>query len=488
MEASSSAFRRATGDDANFDRAAHQSGLSPEGAQWVRQALDPCHDVPRRKVGLPDTESGRTVIYDWDLAVDVNGSAVGATWDCHVAVIPVVSYNQGGLYDAGVYTYNKAVPGAGTLTFAAPPAGNAIPSNSAIVVICSTAAGGTTFDPSAGGAGAIYQTLVLDHLTDDDLVRLVSGGLEVINTTSELYKQGEILAYCQEVDCAETSLPMRDGQMGAPGILGQGVEDVAAGNATDYGPYTGSALVTNAPPSTIAQARMAESVEWEAKHGGYMPLRRTDFEGDAVRPAKCPSVLLTGIDTAGQVGSAHDVWVTPHWIPGTAADLTIATGINFARCLPYAQCGFYLTNLSTETALKVRFRGVTERFASVYDVTTMSIAQPSPAYDHLAWTAYNEVLKHLPIAVKFNLNPAGEWWRKIVQTARAVMPTVNAFLKTAADVPGPLGEAGQGLLEMSRGVDRLLNMNNAPADQSKAARRRLRKRLMKSVAKPKRSK
>lgn len=117
--------------------------------------------------------------------------------------------------------------------------------------------------------------------------------------------------------------------------------------------------------------------------------------------------------------------------------------------------GVYFTGLSGATTLTVDYIVYIERFPTQDDLDLIVSAKRSPEYDIRALEAYSIIAQSLPVAVPFNENGLGDWFKSAVNMAAAVLPSI----------PHPIA---QGLGMAAKAAAGLYDSFDQPASNTRA--------------------
>lgn len=286
------------------------------------------------------------------------------------------------------------------------------------------------------GATPFPATLVgqmsLDPVFDKGIGRLVGMGLEIINTTSPLNRQGLCTVYRQPQAKETTATMIYQGASGTPNQA-----------------YT--AQIFRNPPSSLAAASLYPgSRNWPAEEGAYLV---TPFIGSSNKPKACsPFSPLVSTDASfeGPTGIvSRACWVGTK---GTAAGAL--TTPNF-KSEPVHLTGAYFTGLSAESTLTVTWNVYYETFPSIDEREILVLATPSARYDGKALEVLNFALATLPVGVPASMNPLGEWFWNVVDTIADIAPAIG----------GVLGGPGGALIGagVRKGAKALSAYNTAPS-------------------------
>lgn len=387
-----------------IERLIGSNQLTRDGADWLRLRMDPYHDLQRPIAGYPDSNCLDTVVsaLNYEYTLTKPAGSVGA-WDAHIFTLPV----KGMTVDVGSFTpvTDKFKQTAGAYGVG-------------LVTIVKDDTGCPLFPTADPVASANFSMASMNAFSgvEDGMSRVIGMGLEVIDTTAEMYKQGALTAY--RMPAVRESLTTIGYENTAGTIITNSLVDVIM-----------------SPPSTVAEAVLyRNSVQWDARKGVYMVLGQE------------------GIDLPFEVERKYGVYITPD--PGCAtAHVAVAS-----RCLcvaaaasappiptptaPYStskhvnvtQNGIFLTGLANSASFKIRVRVYVERAPLRTETDLVALATPSAPYDAKALELYSILVSNLPVAVPVDFNAKGDWWRWILRAVGSLAPVVGTFF-------GPSGTA-----------------------------------------------
>lgn len=263
-----------------------------------------------------------------------------------------------------------------------------------------TAQSGTTYG-TAPFAGSSYNATVINTVNTTPLsidqsyfeggARVVAQGFEVVNTTSQLNVQGQVITYRQPQSFGNgTHYPISD--TGITTIIG----GMHAKNVQVW-------------PGTPADAMLlAGSRQWHAKEGVYstgtlnnvsMPCQGLDWTSPIIENDQSE----TGVDSIAIIpaivfaGAAHAL-VAPSLMPMNS----------------YNMNGALFTGLSLQTTLQLTTNVYVERFPGIQETDLVVLAQPSPQYDPMALELYSQALHDMPPGVMVRENGFGDWFMDVV--------------------------------------------------------------------------
>lgn len=362
-----------------------RTGLSRDGLDWLVLATDPFHDYRHEVAGYPDATGVGTLVRcyqeTWDLVAPGAGN-----WDAHVFTLPMM---------------NNAIFSTGTVAEGTYTPTSTVNTRLGTVNAITVAAGGDLFNYAAI-ATAKYSGV---NVSTDVDCRIIGLGIEVINTTAEMYKQGTVTAY-QMPNRPETANCYYDDEKKIEAI------EVRADVSSTY---------VRAPPITSATAiKFPNALQWEAKEGAYMVVG-LDSDNNGFHRAIPSQMLICGAVGGSGCGSTIALVHTDHAKPYNILPCNINTG------------GIMLTGLSNSTTLTVKYKLYVELAPGPLhaDVT---LATPSAALDYKALELYSQITQRMPVATMSKNNANGDWFKAILRTIRNVLDPVAQLVGKV--VPG----------------------------------------------------
>lgn len=320
--------------------------MTAEGKAWMEAALDPFHDSAINPVGYPDAYGGRTIVQTINQQYTI--AAPGAVnWDCHI-----FNNNDIGLlgHDAGgVNQFAGSASGANLNANTFALAGTSIPMGFVNMRSCTSGIPTTGGVASFAAASVTGQTANLNvQITPDTQCRLLGFGIEVHNTTAQLYRQGVVTCY----------------RMPQQTTVGQQVGYVSGGAG-----FINSSVVSNIAPGSLAQATLlTNSCTWNAEDGAYLIGTQSGVENpfQALNAGQRVFVGYAGLGLCEMSFSS--------------AAISAGAGVGNAPpflAVPFDTVGAYFTGLSPQTTLQVYVRAIVE-FAPtpVTNPTLVSLARP----------------------------------------------------------------------------------------------------------------
>lgn len=384
--------------------------MSEQGVAFLTAALDPMHDKPIKHLdGIPDLEAGRSVVRCVKTSTTLK-TPFGATenWNAHIVGWPFLTKLTGSLWSrqGNLFSYSSNNP---TNSYGGTTAHASRTDTFNWLGILNTDA------PTPIGS------VELPDIYHKGMGRLIGYGIEVVNTTAELEKQGLVTVY-----------EVNNSQIESSAIMLR-----ESGRAT--GVCTGVRI--RPPASSLADAtNMPGALQWEAKDGAYMV---NTFNAN---------------ETAARTPQYNMVWFSSDdAVPGFKEPPNFATvwsnemlqqDVNFFPSCPIkiedvnTKCMIF-SGLSPQTTLTLRTNWYYESFPSFDEKPILVLATESPLYDPIAMKIYKEMISELPVGVKATMNPDGEWFWNVVKDISEILPGIaSAIFPELAPVLLPLGELG----------------------------------------------
>lgn len=435
--------------------------LTPEGKNWLIEALDPFHDTAIQLAGFPDTNRSASIIQCVKYSQNIKAASsitADTPWDCQIVMWPLPHQHSPG-NDQGVNcTSNGGNFGPGVVRLR-DNSGDIKPFPIGGVTAYQVDAGGEMFGAAETSANTTSLTISVEDNYLAGCGRIVGMGFEVVNTTAPLYRSGQALPYRMPV-------PSPDDQVTLLAIrAAETLEAKEKRKKADPDPMVAtteamgwmSCWQTSMPPRNLGEAtKLSGSKPWKAEDGCYVPA----VMNTTLNPAKTQKPVLA-IAWANDLGGASDsavpyaqegrstgvheissaVIVGPRDGPGTGdikfhfPDPTFVAPFNIA--------GVYLTGLDHNTTLQVNAIYFIERFPTPYEDDLVVLASPSPGFDPAALEIYQRALKQLPVGVMQGENPLGEWFRGVLDSVAKVASPLGKAMSILPVVGPAAGMIGQ---------------------------------------------
>lgn len=395
--------------------------LTSGGLQWLVLATDPWHDVPADYRGMPDQVVAKSVAFSvvQEFNFSKPASLAAGNWALRVGNLPFVTETQ--VVSSkwrGTQIQQDAVP------------------TTVLVggVNCVAAADGTDFAYS--NVVGTYKNLILPDSYCKGNVRVVGGGVEVVNTTSALHKQGL-------VTLATMAQPDNEPYTAQLGI----VNDIIT---SSFYP------VRDLPKNLSEMVLYPDNKQWEAKEGVYMPFKVKPFKTTGMPDPTQPLILVDDFrsDCLSLLGTCWSNKLVPNTMPGSTNSFISP------ECFPVRfnadSSVAMFTGLSEETTLTIRVRWLVERFPSDDEADILPMAKISARFDPMALEIYSRWVSRAPAGCKFTENPSGEWWKKTLGSLASIVgPLVSSIPHPIAKTIGGAISVGAPMLLTSAEDDRI---------------------------------
>lgn len=377
--------------------------LTRDGADWLTLRLDPYHDFSRPIAGYPDADTMDTIVSVRNYEYNVSKPAGSlANWDAHVFVMPFDSAT----FDLGTNTTGQFVA-------------TANPFEVGLVNVAKDDAGGPLFTTVSPMVSANFEMAQINSFAgiQEGLSRVIGLGLEIIDTTAPIYRQGALTAY---------RMPMGGN---ARASLGYNVAGVLQTQLEH--------VVVPSPPSSVGEAILyRSSTQWEMKDGAYMVVGQTGVENPFTLPTR-QSICIAGdpmFSGAQDCLTTYTESLTAVQVPPL---ITASTCGSTSKQINVTQSGIFMSGLANDATFKIRVRVYLERAPLRWDIDLIPLSSPSAIYDYKALALYSILATELPLCVPVGFNAKGEWWKWILGTISKLAPVIGGLL-TPVLGPGAL--------------------------------------------------
>jgi len=401
--------------------------LTKNGLDWLVVATDPFHDSQVSCEGYPDVESSRTIVQCVTQTINVGTPrSDDLNWSAHVFLFPSTPSwdpGNGGSIAAGAF-YQATVAPQGNVTelpqLSLPPIYGGYN-----IIACADQVDWLTQSANITSTNAVAWPTTFGA----GQVRLIAAGYEVTNTTAEIYKQGTVTSYR------------------SPAIKSVG-QILLTPAETNYVPRVCeySAL----PPTTQYEAALfPNSVTWNAADGVYSIATLNSSDNSFTSPVPCCTAMIQTPTQASLLASQSRFVYMPAFTFASGSYTYVAASSTHA--VDFDVHGSVFSGLSAQTTLQITTKYYFERIPDTSDPNLLVLCKPSPIYDPRALEIYSHALSELPVAVKVDENPLGEWFEGVVNVVADALPTIGSLI--------PLPGAGAAAAMVGQGVRSLGNAN-----------------------------
>jgi len=409
-----------------LDKLVGSRAMTQSGMEWLVCATDPFHDDRVRCPGYPDLSTVNSVVQTYTTTTSISApSGQTAPWDLHVPFVPV-SPAVVGIPPGVIGPINPVETWSNGSFYSTASNVPLFPGFNAIIAGVS---GSDWLTTSASAAMTNSPIIAIPPKFMSGHSRCIAAGLELVNTTSQLYKGGALTVYRSPSTVEPTSLAY-------PTYIASGPPPLVLWSPV---PMDGVSL----PPTTQAEAAIyTDSRTWSAEDGAYVVVPMTDIE-NPYRSCNQPTDVI--------VRKALDYTTLNSYVSGFAppvswtsiyggTPLSNATSHGSGcHALPFENCGAILTGLNPNSTIQATVRYYFERIPSTTEPDILSMAQVPPAYDGVALEIYSRCLAEMPIGVPQNENPLGEWFSGILETISNLAPKIGNFVSNLGNAISTVG-------------------------------------------------
>jgi len=394
-----------TAAERRFVNLCNRNGLSREGSNFVRAAVDPMADSFISPPSVPDGAGGVSVRRCIKQSFTISKPTLfpDLPWDAHVQLYPFLTKFQASKYNR---TAGAALLGNNLIDYDAglqPVLGG----------VCAYA---TPLNDNFSYATAKFLgQAALDPEYEYGSSRVVSVGIECINTSAPLYKSGSVTVFDLDQAAMDRTTLFNVVSTTHP-MACQGVAGVWV----------------RRPPLNFADAMLLPgSRQWEAEKGCYLVASRAtqDYEPrmvDYVEPFMPLDELedypSDGTDAPGN----HDELLGP------TVQFTVAppyTGGQFSvpgvKLHPLNMKGCIFTGLDPKSSVQIFVNYYIETFPSPAQKSLLVMAAPCAPKDPRALRLVNLLMSKMVVGVPSSWNGAGDWFRTIVEKIAQYAPIIS---------------------------------------------------------------
>lgn len=377
-----------------------RADVDPRALRSVLNLVNPFPDSELLGVGWPDSRSvpSLAMVDTQEFSItQPAGLLAGQTWDCHATVLPFAADGLSGICSTGTIDRFGIITGAVASTL-----------NGPYVVV--TGPTGNSLNPSGPSAGAtIAAAGNYFGLAAGSVFRVVAQGIEVVNTSAQLYKGGMAYGYRIGGDNSQYSIQRNP----AP-----------ATNA--YSSVRSMPRVPSLPSNVVNYKNTYEGM---AEDGLYIV--NTPVDDKPLESFACGQGLM--------------VFNNPGSMP---SPITLLEGCG--PTVGWNIAGGFLTGLAQGSSLVVRFRTYLEIFPQWGENNGfIRLASRTVPYSPIIDEVLTRVLAEMPAGGAYTDNPLGEWFEKVLASVAEYAPQVGDALgmifPAAKLIGGGLGMAARGL-------------------------------------------
>jgi hypothetical protein len=395
--------------------------LSEAEKAYFIACTDIFHDSSYSVIGRPSLSNQlqNTVVINLERTISLNDFPTipaGSNWDVNIVSYPFITTNN--LITTVDNGYSVQLP--------------AVPSHALTggVTMYANVTGGPTlipnFPPVSLNANQFFYPEFTGTSTDDiprPFYEILSIGMEVINSTPELYRGGSVVRYRVPTQGRRSEL-----------LVGDPVTQTSQARTSFFCypmPPTTEAFATQYPDSVIDQAA-AGSYQMHTLQDQvsdyYMAGNSRVF---LANPVPTDPLLFFNTYTSASAFENDPLYTTDP--PLVRGDFDII--------------GSYFTGLSPQTTLKIRSRSIVSLVPSSSNAQLVSLAKvspgPNPQLDYLIAL----IQASFTPGIESSMNASGDWWKIVLKSAGKLAPMIGQTL--GGDTGETIGkgvQAGIGLI------------------------------------------
>lgn len=430
-----------------LDRLLNSRQLTQGGMDWLVTATDPFHDSETTPTGFPDTNTCHSIpqCFTYTQSIAKDPGIVSSNWDAHIFFAPY-SYNLSSIPYLASDSPLQAM-------FYSPSTGQVVdlanrPDMYAGYNCIQTVQGGNWSDSTSlsyNVTGDIGMPLL------GGMFRLVAAGLEVVNTTPDLYKGGSATVFR------------------SPSLVNSSPKSIYYLTF----PRTPTQVFALPPFSQSSAQLYPSSRTWSAAEGAYCigTLNNIDVPYQIAMNSQVLGIQPPPLDALKDPSAQMAAWTYKQHLTGTGDNA-------LGQVLPFDTHGVIFGGLSPQTTLQVTVKYYVERIPTVSEPDLLVLSRKPPTYDPLALEIYTRALSELPVGVMVKDNPLGEWFNDVLSTVAEMAPLIGSTM-------GPMGVAAGKAL--ARGSNHWLAQRGvtppSPAQQAGPKKKKNRKRKKRAPAK-----
>lgn len=378
--------------------------VTQQGVDWLTLATDPFHDTELSPTGFPDADCSRSIpqLYQYTATLAAPVGLTTTTWDAHVHFCPL-SFTFGGAGANPLPLTRCTIDTTGVITNNSNSA-SFFPGYNAFGVDngFNFVTGVTSPFVRASGINYPEGGSVGQH-------RLVACGVEVVNTTPDLYRGGSVTSYR------------------SPNT--QTVAISAAGAPAERF----NSVMLALPPATSQEAQLyPASRTWGAEEGCYL-VGTLDSSNNDYQATFGQAPILSQMPTNNQLAGGA-------WLGFCTANTRVGLPVN-TSILPYDWHGSIFSGLNVNSTLQISVRYYIERIPTINQPDLLVLTRNPTPYDPVALEIYSRAMSELPVAVRINENPLGEWFNDIMDMVGTWAPRIGNGLGTFIPGASAIGQA-----------------------------------------------
>lgn len=437
-----------------LDKLVASKSITQEGMEWLITATDPFHDDRVRCPGFPDMSTVNSVVQTFTSTASYQISGATQPWDLHCFFVPMSNSfvnPTGGTFNPGVASPNQySVRGYFRNTSSLSgifPGFN---------VLTSTVAGDDWIAPS--GTIVNSNALALPPKYCSGHYRLITAGVESVNTTAQLYKGGSVTVYrapsTRDRDvtlsyATTTSTALTTSTQTVPVTRDRRLSGVPEEPlATTLQLKLTLPAICLPPTSQKEAATYTDSRTWAAEDGCYVIATQNDEDNPFLTPSPTDVAIMKTLDASTILNDSTSPILVPIWTTSTNAPFATSSGATTEatgsgqKVFPFDNCGFVMSGLNQNSTIQITVRYYVERIPATSEPDLLAMAQVPPAYDGVAMEIYSRCLASMPVGVPVSENPLGEWFNSVLDTIKGIAPKLGGVISGVGRAISEIGGSG----------------------------------------------
>jgi len=382
---------------------------TPEAVQSVLNLFNPFPDDTVKPTGWPDGASAPSLpLVDTAVFSVVAPTGTTGTWNIHVCSSPWSA-------PSGTATTGSSWTAIGSVSPGALSPGSSF---SPIEIKTYTDAGGDTGYPyySAAASGSSLVSYDYQTILKSCPHRVVAQGIEVINTSAELYRGGMQYAYRYN-----------------PGALDLTYVQPPAGVLTGY--LQSNFVLGSVPSSPTDIINYPNTFQSSAYNGCYCVNTPLAVDNDVTSFFPARGNVVTG-------GSR------------SAVLYNLDSFLTTSDRREWNLAGVFVTGLAPAASFTIRIRTYFELFPQPQlDADLLRLSKPPVPMSPQLMDLIASMLANLPAGCDYEENPFGEWFNTIMDTVGSLAPTIGGALSAINPALGLIGNGVGAAAKMARAAN-----------------------------------
>lgn len=415
--------------------------ISGDGYNWLTLATDPYHDVPVSHFsGIPDEIEGESVCMVINDSVNVSKPAsfgASSNWNARITINPTMAATEtqaANFHPFVCGTTNSTYPANITGAFAS--------------VNIDYSEGSNPFSDFSGELiGGSYTIMNVPHSQLVGPTKLAGMGVEVIDTSAEINKQG--LVSC--IDMNQDSIPISCQMVSGTGSI-SGVS----------GLYT-----VRAPPKSLSEMVKYQPIaQWEAKKGAYAVVQLKSIGTHPANSTYGSPLLLNEDFSSGFNRTLLNQRVARFENVTVGSFSGAYTPVGLCPVSPLNTKVIMLTGLNPNSTFTVRGRWVIEKYPNDFEPQILPMVTPTANYDPAAIEIYSRIINSMPPMVPLSWNASRQWWKNTLSSIADIIATGLLVL------PHPLAKGAGAAMQsfkplITSGINHAVDAAKGPKKQKK---------------------